>query len=750
MLQPGTDSIRHVRQAPLRLRLLGRFEIVADHPRRQIAITSRKARALILYLAMHLGERVARTHLTNLLWGDRFDKQAKQSLRQCLSGLRQELGELGERALIVEHETVMLDPAIVAADAIDFLAASKQRSLAALRNATLLYSGDLTADFDSESEDFAEWSRITRERLRTIAIETFEVYLRHITTNGDRGSALEVCERLLALDPLREATHRLILPLEASRNGRCAALQRFQQFETALKRELGVAPERATLDAVAVIRNGESQRARSGAAPVAPDDVPSATDTQPPSREEAVAGSSRWIGRAHPWRFGLGAAGLVLIALAALRAVDGSTTLSAPSKHDQSASASEDVRQSAINSIVVLPFASRSEDERTRRFADLLTEELTADLSHTPLLVVISRQTAIAFRETNRDAREIGKELGVNYLLTGSVTSAGGKTMVRVQLTDTRTGVQVWTDRIERDDAARYEVFEEIIHGLGRRLAVEIYMAEGTRRARLDRGDPTYADLIHRGFAENLRPSLFDKDHSGALELFEEALRREPKSASAMIGITWILTRRISELRSPDRAKDLARADELMTRAVEINPEASSARFFHGVVRKQQGRVAESIDDFEHALRLNPNLAAAHAHLGQNMTYAGRAEEAEDHIRKAIRLSPRDPSIGLWQFFGCEAAMALARYDAAIEWCEKSTAADPQVGRTYVFLAAAYARKGENAKSVVALRELQRLLPNFPPTYYRKVGGAGAHPRFIEQRENVLRDIELAVGLPRS
>jgi tetratricopeptide (TPR) repeat protein len=165
------------------------------------------------------------------------------------------------------------------------------------------------------------------------------------------------------------------------------------------------------------------------------------------------------------------------------------------------------------------------------------------------------------------------------------------------------------------------------------------------------------------------------------------------------------------------------------------------------VVRKLQGRYEEALAALERSLKLNPNLAAAYAHFGQGLIYVGRAEEAEDHIRKAIRLSPRDPVIGLWQYFACEAAMVLSRYDAAIEWCEKSAASAPHVGRTYIMLAAAYARKGETMKSAAARREAQRLLPNFPLNYYRKIGGDAVHPRFIEQRANVRRDIELAFEL---
>lgn len=738
------------------LRLFGRFQLTRSQdsePATTISITSRRGRALIAYLAMHLDEAVPRSRLAELLWEDRTESLARHSLRQVLSELRDEVGEELDGG--IEKETVKLTSQYFDVDAINFIRHGRKRTTEDLEAATSLYTGDLTADIEIKTENFDEWISVERRRLHASALEIFDAYVRALTSGGNHKRALSICERLLVLDPTREATHRLLISLEASINGRGSALNRFEQLAADLKRQLGVTPEQATLDLIASLgRSAATDTKNSGAGVSAP----------PPETNDAMAGqdAGRIMPSARRWGFaGLSAGTVAVLAVFALRAgfpeqskffTPYWVTASNSTAGQNGENRGKFVKPNDLAySIAVIPFVPRSESEQLRRFVSTLEEDVIDNLSHGPRFIVISRLTSMSYRDSKKDAREIGKEIGVDFLLTGNATlDDDNRIVVRAQLTDTQTGIQVWTQRFVHNAGSRYEVFDEIVIGIARQLHVQIMLSEGLRQARLDKLNPSYGDLIQRGFAESLLSFSNHENAEKALSLFEQALAINPNSPSAQVGIATVLTRRIAELRSLNRSGDLQRAEALLLKAIEGRPNASSAHYFLGIVRKLQGRNDDSIAEFKQALKLNPNLANAHAQLGHSLIFLGHAEETEAYVHKAIRLSPRDPTISSWYLFAGQAALFLERHGEAIRWLEQSVESYSGSGRAYIFLAAAYVLDGQDEKAAQAARKATSLLPDFVPKRLRTYGGTDAHPKFLEQRERVIQAIEKALALARS
>lgn len=278
---------RRTPEPPLRLLLLGRCDVVRSSDGDvRLRIASQKGRALLAYLASTVGRPSHRNQLAGLLWAERSDRQARQSLRQCLSELRGELAEHGERALRVAEDTVALDPGTFAIDVVDFLAAARTGTRAGLARAIDLYRGELAPDLRHDGEAFDDWLRAERGRLHTAAIAAFETYIELSLAAGDRDAAYTAAERLLALDPLREASHRIVLRAEAARNGRASALARFEQLAQMLGRELDVGPEQDTLDLVATFRNGDGRSHPPLLAPTTP--LPA---SRPPYRRRLALGA---------------------------------------------------------------------------------------------------------------------------------------------------------------------------------------------------------------------------------------------------------------------------------------------------------------------------------------------------------------------------------------------------------------------------------------------------------------------------
>ena len=253
--------------ARLSLRLLGGFQLRAASGA-AVSLPSRKARALIAYLAVRCGRTYSRDAMTALLWADVTDRQARHSLRQTLLDLRRVLGSPGHRRALIDGEELGLDPAAVDVDVVAFERLAGRKTLESLEQAAALYQGDLLEGLAIREPSFTEWLQAQRERLRETAVASMARLLDLQARGGSTEPAIRTAVQLLAVDPLQEAVHRTLMRLYERQGRRAAALRQYQVCVAVLQRELGVEPEPATKK---LYRDTlQQQHARSPAAPSPP------------------------------------------------------------------------------------------------------------------------------------------------------------------------------------------------------------------------------------------------------------------------------------------------------------------------------------------------------------------------------------------------------------------------------------------------------------------------------------------------
>jgi adenylate cyclase len=397
-------------------------------------------------------------------------------------------------------------------------------------------------------------------------------------------------------------------------------------------------------------------------------------------------------------------------------------------------------------SIVVLPFENLSGDKEQDYFADGLTDDLTTDLSHLSNSFVIARNTAFAYKGKTVDAKQIGRELGVRYVLEGSVRRLGENITVNAQLVSTETGAHVWADRFDGERGKLGQLQVEFVARLARSLDVELVRAEALRAIRERPDNPDAVDLSMRGWMERYRGAASKTNEDAAVGLFERALAIDPQLVPAMSGLTQTLVDRTEFLHSDDPKSDIARAEDWAERAVVAEPSYSAAHIAKARVFQAKRQYPQAIAEADAAIADNPNIAEAHAYRGFWKLYLGRAEDGFSGLETAFRLSPRDPLVPLWHLLGCTLHNYLAQWEQGIEWCNKGLAGGPGNPLTLVHLAAANAWAGHDKEAKEAVVQLQKLSPGFTVQKY-----AGMHfsddPTFNAQRARIVEGLRKA-GLP--
>jgi TolB-like protein/class 3 adenylate cyclase len=273
-------------------------------------------------------------------------------------------------------------------------------------------------------------------------------------------------------------------------------------------------------------------------------------------------------------------------------------------------------------SIVVLPFTNLSDDREQQYFADGITEDLTTDLSRLANMFVISRNTALTYRNKPVDTRQIGRELGVRYVLEGSVRRSDNQLRVSAQLIDAETDAHLWADRFDRDTRDLFALQNEITSRLANALGVELIVAEAARPT----DNPDVLDYILRGRAARLRPNSRDV-YVEAISLFEHALALDPQSVEAQIRLADSLVGRVIDLMTDSAAADLARSDGLVGQALAVSPRSADAHLVKGRMLLAQNRWEEAAPEFETALALNRNLVRALHQLAICKLFTGSIQE---------------------------------------------------------------------------------------------------------------------------
>jgi adenylate cyclase len=343
-------------------------------------------------------------------------------------------------------------------------------------------------------------------------------------------------------------------------------------------------------------------------------------------------------------------------------------------------------------SIVVLPFANLSNDPSQDYFADGITENLTTDLSRLSGSFVIARNTAFTFKGKNVDAREIGKELGVRYVLEGSVQRDASRMRVNVQLIDAESGKHLWAERFDKPVADLFEMQDEIVARLANQLGTELTSAEAHRAERAS--NPDSMDLFFQGLA-TLNKGINVENMAQARGHFERALAADPGNLDALLGVGRVDYSVGGAYLSDDRDARLAAAEAAIAKVLSQRPNDALAHEIMGGILNQTHRSDQGIAEFERALALNPNLAAAQGDIGLAKIFVGHPEETGAHENEALRLSPRDSFAWLWLHFAGAAEMTLGADDEAIALFRRSIEINRTNPLTHFFLAATLANLGK-------------------------------------------------------
>jgi TolB-like protein/class 3 adenylate cyclase/Tfp pilus assembly protein PilF len=355
-------------------------------------------------------------------------------------------------------------------------------------------------------------------------------------------------------------------------------------------------------------------------------------------------------------------------------------------------------------SIVVLPFANLSNDPEQGYFADGITEDLTTDLSRLAPMFVISRNTAFTYRSKPVGTKQIGRELGVRYVLEGSVRRLGNQVRVNAQLIDVETDAHLWAERFDGDTSDLFTLQNEITSRIAGALNLELTAREAARPT----AHSDALDYILKGRAAYSKPASRDT-YAEAISFYERALDLDPQCAEARALLARTLAARAMDGMTDTAAADLAHAEGLARSALAASWRSPLAHFAKGHVLRAQGQLEEAIPEYETAIALNRNWVFAYVALGACKLLTGSIEEAIPLAEQAIRLSPRDPNIGIMYDRIGYVQLLQSRIDEAILWCEKARSANPEHPLYRAHLASAYALKGETERAVAEIAEAQRL-----------------------------------------
>ena len=336
-------------------------------------------------------------------------------------------------------------------------------------------------------------------------------------------------------------------------------------------------------------------------------------------------------------------------------------------------------------------------------FADGITEDLTTDLSRIADMFVISRNTAFTYKQPT-NAKQIGRELSVRYVLEGSVRRSGTQVRINAQLIDAETGAHLWAERFDCDTADLFALQDEITSRIAIALNTELIAAEAARPTER----PDALDCILRGGAAQSKP-VTPANYAEAVRLYERALALDPQSVEAKSRLAIALTGRVLDQMSPSVAADIALAEEQVRQAVEAAPRSLLAHFAKGQIFRVHNRYAEAISEYEVSITLNRNWVNALSALAECKLYTGSVGEMIPLVERAIHLSPRDPHIGIWYFRIGLGHLLQSRIDHAIVWLEKARADNAELPYVHSHLASAYALKDEIDRSATELTEARRL-----------------------------------------
>jgi len=362
-------------------------------------------------------------------------------------------------------------------------------------------------------------------------------------------------------------------------------------------------------------------------------------------------------------------------------------------------------------SIAVLPFQNMSGDPEQEYFADGIADEILIALSRFRELFVIARTSSFTYKGKAVDVRQIGRELGVRYVLEGSVRKAGGRVRITGQLIDATSGAQVWSDRIEGEHGDIFDLQDRAASAVVNAIAPKVEQAEIARAVAKATDSLDAYDLFMRATACIYRWGRSDLEEAEVL--LNRSIELDPKFAAAYIGATWCLAWRLVNFWTDDLATDAARCGVLARQAVDLAPDDANVLSIAGYSLAQVGgKFEEGIALINRAVSLNPNLARAWFVSAVVHIFIGKPETAIEHNERAMRLSPRDIVLHLMMHTMARACFYCGRLEEAIAWSTRAMRESPHTHEgSILHLAASYALTQRPQDATAALAKFLAVHP---------------------------------------
>ena len=621
----------------LQISILGTFEARFSSGE-VVSLPTRKVEALLTYLALAQESHHTRDKLANLLWSDRSEEQARNSLRQSLSALKKVLDGIEPPPLKIDRTEVRVTKGSIGVDALEMERLIEEGTSDAAAQAAKLYRGEFLDGLVIRDANAQEWLSGERDRYRRMAVQALDKLLSHQLESGELDGAGEIGERMVNLDPLNESVWRQLMRAYAARGERNHALMSYKRCIKFLEKELGVEPAPETTQLQISIREGTLD-----AAPM---------DTQPgpvASVDHAPAV----------------AAGLPVPAL------------------------------TEKPSIVVLPFIYLGTESDDEYFAAGLTQDIIANLCRYRELFVIDHHSASAYRDGITDTKHFANELGVEYVTKGNIRRSGDQIRISAQLIEAATGKTMWADHLDRKFDELFTLEDEVAAKVASSLVSHIESESTARAARKHPDNMTAFDCFIRA-----RPGIhsYDPDQTAsARRLLEQAIELDPEYAAAY---AYLADSYCIESESPwglSRQEALELAVAHGRKAVSLDEFDSDAHTAMGWAYLNQMKYDLAEVHLDRAIECNPNDYNAFCTKSWLLSFNGCASEVMVCGANALHLNPLAPDNCLLAII--VGHYTEGRYDAALEMLTRIQEPDEN---TEAWRAACLAQLGRDDEAHVA------------------------------------------------
>jgi TolB-like protein len=359
--------------------------------------------------------------------------------------------------------------------------------------------------------------------------------------------------------------------------------------------------------------------------------------------------------------------------------------------------------------IAVLPFVNMSGDPEQEYFSDGITEDIITALSKLRWFFVIARNSSFIYKGIAVHLKQVVEELGVGYVVEGSVRKSGDRVRITVQLNDAVTGSHIWAERYDRGLVDVFAVQDEITEAIVAAIEPQLYASESFRARRKPPDSIDAWDLVMRALSHYWRVTR--QDNVVAQALLEKAIAIDPDYGQALGVLATSYTFNF-HMGWADRATTVSAAERAALAAIRADSEDPWAHHSLGCVYLFTRRFDDSLAEFELALRLNPNFSLAQGYYGLALSYCGRCEEADRAARRALRLSPRDPFSAIFTGIAAYAQFVGHNYDEAMRLAREAIRQRSDFVGAHRVLTAAAGMAGHTEVAVAALQELRLAQPN--------------------------------------